>query len=226
MGLKAEIDLGDWGFPDTTPILKIPIDYDGVGKLFGETVEALAKEVCPVDTGFLQSSIRGSGDDTWGEAVVSAEYAQYVEYGTWKMSAQPYFTPAVEQGAQTAFIMAMEIYQQKMMEEFLELEETDDLMSSMKLMTAFGGEAWAPRTAAEGPVGGGVWGGFTQTVHGITFNRDGSVASGAKGYYQTNPQMWRAGTTMREVAEYNREHLNEFRAEAMSRFKHDDNVRQ
>lgn len=226
MGLKAEIDLGDWGFPDTTPILKIPIDYDGVGKLFGETVEALAKEECPVDTGFLQSSICGSGGDTWGEAVVSAEYAQYVEYGTWKMSAQPYFTPAVEQGAQTAFIMAMEIYQQKMMEEFLELEETDDLMSSMKLMTAFGGEAWAPRTAAEGPVGGGVWGGSTQTVHGITFNRDGSVASGAKGYYQTNPQMWRAGTTMREVAEYNREHLNEFRAEAMSRFEHDNNVRQ
>ena len=97
MGLRAHIDLHDWDFPDETPILGIPIEYSGVGELFGTIAQQLAQSVCPVDTGYLQSSINGSGGDTEGEVIAGAEYAQYVEYGTWKMQAQPYFTDAVEQ---------------------------------------------------------------------------------------------------------------------------------
>lgn len=78
-------------------------------------IEADAKRLAPVDTGFLKSSIYAStsqGSDYSGtggalpevtpssdqEAIVGvgAEYAQYVEYGTWKMQAQPFLTPAAE----------------------------------------------------------------------------------------------------------------------------------
>ena len=57
-----------------------------------------AKERCPVDTGALRNSITV---DFYGE--MSAEiaphmpYAPYVEFGTKKMSAQPYLFPAYEE---------------------------------------------------------------------------------------------------------------------------------
>lgn len=60
-----------------------------------ETVCESAKSLCPVDTGRLQSSINvQSGGNT---AVISAdtEYAAFVEFGTSKMSAQPYLVPAL-----------------------------------------------------------------------------------------------------------------------------------
>jgi hypothetical protein len=37
MGLRAHIDLHEWGFPDETPTLSLPIEYSGVGELFGTT---------------------------------------------------------------------------------------------------------------------------------------------------------------------------------------------
>lgn len=62
-------------------------------------IEGKAKVICPVDTGFLRSTIqaqapfvgKGFGDV---EVTVSAEYAAYVEYGTKFMGAQPYLRPA------------------------------------------------------------------------------------------------------------------------------------
>jgi HK97 gp10 family phage protein len=55
-----------------------------------------AKELCPVDTGFLRDSgyIENAGDD----AVVTfdAHYASYVEFGTRKMDAQPFLRPAID----------------------------------------------------------------------------------------------------------------------------------
>lgn len=58
-------------------------------------IEAGAKVRAPVDTGNLKGSI---GADRVKEAhyriTVGAHYGAYVEYGTYRMAAQPYFMPA------------------------------------------------------------------------------------------------------------------------------------
>ena len=51
---------------------------------------------CPVDTGYLANSIRAKTHGASGVVISSAEYWAYVEYGTCKMAAIPYVTPAVE----------------------------------------------------------------------------------------------------------------------------------
>jgi len=75
-------------------------------------VTATAKSLCPVDTGFLKSSIMwkvpGQDGGHQGGEVLDAEatkdgglvgsameYAIYVEFGTRKMGAQPYLRPAI-----------------------------------------------------------------------------------------------------------------------------------
>lgn len=62
-------------------------------------IEERAKELVPVDTGELQESIHVEKGDGLGEyrVVASEPYASYVEYGTHKMAAQPYITPAWRQ---------------------------------------------------------------------------------------------------------------------------------
>ena len=59
-------------------------------------VEATAKELVPVDTGFLKNS----GSSVLGHlkniVQFTAEYAVHVEFGTRKMQAQPYLLPALE----------------------------------------------------------------------------------------------------------------------------------
>lgn len=68
-------------------------------------IEALAKQLVPVDTGHLRSSI---GADFFGDgryAVMRAEigptasYGPYVEYGTHRMAPQAYMGPALDRVA-------------------------------------------------------------------------------------------------------------------------------
>jgi len=60
-------------------------------------VEKEAKRICPVDTGRLRNSIStAKGDKTTMFVGTNVEYAPYVEFGTHKMSAQPYMRPAAE----------------------------------------------------------------------------------------------------------------------------------
>lgn len=50
-----------------------------------------------VDTGNLKNSIRfAMVDDANGEVAVGAEYGAHLEYGTARMAARPYMTPAVD----------------------------------------------------------------------------------------------------------------------------------
>ena len=56
------------------------------------------KARCPVDTGFLRDSIaltESSAEQMTIEA--GAEYAPYVEFGTYKMEAEPFFYPVVQE---------------------------------------------------------------------------------------------------------------------------------
>jgi len=62
----------------------------------GQTVVEEMKSLVPVDTGALQASIdyNVNGDDLTFEA--TEPYAGFVEYGTSRMEAQPYFNPAID----------------------------------------------------------------------------------------------------------------------------------
>lgn len=68
-------------------------------------VEGEAKALCPVSTektrpggphGELKQSITSQTDGLTGEVGASKEYAGYVEFGTYKMAAQPYLVPALK----------------------------------------------------------------------------------------------------------------------------------
>lgn len=79
-------------------------------------IEADAKRLCPVDTGFLKNSIsreitadtfRGSGGAFGGQVGPTASYGAFVEYGTSRMGPEPYMGPAFERRA-PGFVAAME----------------------------------------------------------------------------------------------------------------------
>lgn len=101
MGLYARLDSGD--LPTFVELnggygvsIATEIDYSPAFEAAVSTFMDVATDLVPVDTGFLQSTIHASTDgSTSAEFYADAEYAEYVEYGTWKMDAQPYFEPAV-----------------------------------------------------------------------------------------------------------------------------------
>lgn len=91
---------------------QVDVLYDNIGKVTAvvaaaaaaavaksaHDIEAQAKSRAPVRTGFLKNSIHAEqeGPHAW-RVDVQAEYGAYVEFGTVRMSARPYFIPAVEQ---------------------------------------------------------------------------------------------------------------------------------
>lgn len=105
MGLYASVDIfSDLQFTPMTPVLGLIPKYDPGCAVFCSVFEAVAKDLCPVDTGRLQASLVADTDGmTYCEAMTDCEYAQYQEYGTWCMSAQPYFEIAVETAINSAF---------------------------------------------------------------------------------------------------------------------------
>lgn len=61
----------------------------------GLLCEGLAKANCPVDTGLLRSSINYQQTGPMSCSVgTPTKYGPYVEFGTYKMRAQPYLFPA------------------------------------------------------------------------------------------------------------------------------------
>lgn len=100
MGLYAEIDIGDIGpdeLTDDETGISVLVDYTSAIIGFIETFMSIATSLCPVRTGNLQGSINAGGIGNMVYAEATAEYAQYVEYGTSRMSAQPFFEPALEE---------------------------------------------------------------------------------------------------------------------------------
>lgn len=83
-----------------------------VVKKTAKDIEKSAKTLAPVDTGNLKNSIITSDlrnvtqDSPSAEVRASANYAQYLEFGTSVMPAQPFMGPAAEQHG-PAFMAAM-----------------------------------------------------------------------------------------------------------------------
>ena len=63
----------------------VEVDYTGACEAFVETFLEVALDLVPVDTGYLYSTISADTDGYFCWAEATAEYAQYVEYGTWCM---------------------------------------------------------------------------------------------------------------------------------------------
>ena len=61
-----------------------------------EAIRSQAQQLTPVDTGNLRRSFSTRVRRLEGEVSNSASYAPYVEYGTVRMSAQPFLRPAFD----------------------------------------------------------------------------------------------------------------------------------
>ena len=75
-------------------------ELQGVIDKAAATCEAEAKQDCPVDTGNLRASIHTEKGDLEDIVGTDVEYAPYVEFGTYKMRAQPYMQPGADAAAQ------------------------------------------------------------------------------------------------------------------------------
>lgn len=77
-------------------------------KLTTGQVQATAKQVAPKRTGYMANnisveSVKKTATSVTGTVNAKADYSSFVEFGTYKMSAQPFIRPAVS-AAQSLFI--------------------------------------------------------------------------------------------------------------------------
>jgi HK97 gp10 family phage protein len=64
---------------------------------WAEDVKTLAKQLVPVRTGYLRSSIHAKISEWVAEIGAEATYALLVEFGTGRMRAQPYLYPSIQE---------------------------------------------------------------------------------------------------------------------------------
>ena len=151
MGLYVSFSItADWGYPEEVEggdenigYESVPVDYSEACEAFVSTFLDTALSLVPVDTGYLRSTINANADGDTCEAEATADYAQYVEYGTVYMDAQPYFEPALEAACAAAAEAAEEALQEAQ-------EELADLLGDMFVGSDFVG------MAMEGGGGGGL----------------------------------------------------------------------
>lgn len=135
MGLYVEFDISDYGYGSEvqgTVAGMFPIyttmDFAPACEAFVKTFIEVATELVPVDTGYLRSTINATTDGFHCSAEATAEYAEYVEYGTFRMEAQPYFTPALEMAMSVFIQIADEIVNQTKQEVMEEVMAQADSM--------------------------------------------------------------------------------------------------
>ena len=151
MGLRANINAMDQGFPMTANVgdISIPVDYSEAAEIFKTVFLDVARELVPVRTGYLKSTIAAEiGEASIGEvtAEASAEYAQYVEFGTYRQMAQPYFIPAIEAALEEWGLAAQKAYEEALEEAQAAYEAEQAQQQSQE--------------AGGAPVGGGLLGGL------------------------------------------------------------------
>lgn len=63
-----------------------------------ETIADLAREKAAVDTGEMKSKIKAKHFANFSQVEAGAKHSGYVEFGTYKMAAQPFLRPAIDEG--------------------------------------------------------------------------------------------------------------------------------
>ena len=182
MGLRAHFTVTELGFPEATPELGIPIDYSEGCEIFAEIWEEVATDLVPVDTGYLQSTLEAFPEEDGCTCETLCDYAEYVEYGTIKMEAQPYFEPAIIAALEEAEPAWMEAYEEALEEEQAELEKMEEELGE-------GGNRWAENNAIQMSLGGSLLGmiaaaffvGIFNVVMNIAFGNDRSSSVGFHG---------------------------------------------
>ena len=136
-GMPDEISGGD----EIIGMASVLVDYSPACQIFVDTFLREARQLVPVDTGYLRSTIDAGavGNGCWFEA--TADYAQYVEYGTSNMEAQPYFEPALQAAFGEAMVVAQEALGQAQQE--LEMILTDMMNAAMSVASGGGNMASA-----------------------------------------------------------------------------------
>ena len=158
MGLRARFSvIDDLGYPAQTPELGLPVDYSEGCDVFADAWLDAATDLVPVDTGHLQSTLDAEADDEGCTCETLCDYAQYVEYGTIKMEAQPYFEPALDIALEEATPIWEEAYEEALQQEQEELEEMEETMGE-------GGNRWQENSMIQSQMGGG---GFAGSLLGI-----------------------------------------------------------
>ena len=66
----------------------------------GADMKDIARSLVRVRTGYLQSTIYYTANGMGLEFGATADYASYNEFGTWRMSPQPFIRPALDQSSQ------------------------------------------------------------------------------------------------------------------------------
>ena len=99
MGLYWECDvIEDLGYPEYEIGPNgdaVYYDYSAGCEMFCAMFLANVMDTCPVDTGYLLYSIKAKPTNKSMRCWTNCSYAQYQEYGTVYMRAQPYFQPSL-----------------------------------------------------------------------------------------------------------------------------------
>lgn len=159
MGLLAEFTMDDLGYAESTEELGVYIDYSYGCEVFAATFLEVAQDLVPVDTGRLMASIESSANSDGCTCITRCEYAEYVEYGTCYMGAQPYFEPALMAALDAAIPYWDEAVEEAMEEEEELLEEIEKAERASRGMRMAG----APRG---GRSFAGMMGGFLGLIIG------------------------------------------------------------
>ena len=178
MGLRASFSVtGDLGYPAFTPRLGIPIDYSEGCNAFVSAWKENATDMVPVDTGYLKSTLKAFTDGDYCECITTCDYAQYVEYGTIKMGAQPYFEPALHAALSEAKFAWMEAQQEAMAQEQEEIELMEQTEQVTEGNRQGGGGAFGGFGGILGLIIGAIIVGLLNVFMDMIFGEDGSSGS-------------------------------------------------
>lgn len=195
MALVADFSVvEDLGFPAMIGLTFC--DYSLGCDVFVDTFLEAATDMVPVDTGALQGSIDSWTDGEEIECVAGEEYAPYVEYGTYKMEAQPYFEPALLE----AYEAALPYWQDAVDDAQEEEEARQSKNASNGLGDAIGHAAefgiWeSTGFSFMGQIGGAIIGGIISGFINVFFSMlTGDNSSSGGGYRgMSHGQMMEAG---------------------------------